>query len=167
MFRALILAFIITFSALNSSAQTLGGQFKDWAFFTTKEDGKKVCYITSNPTRKTGTYKIRGDVYMIVTYRGQGSTPEVATDTGFTYKKGSNVSFVIDGKKQFTLLNSPQTPQMAWTKDEQTDRTVIDAMKNGGRVVVKGTSYKGTTAQDTYSLRGFSAAYNKMVAACN
>ena len=163
---ALVSTLVITLAATSAFSQSLGGQYKDWAFFTSKEDGNKVCYITSNPTRKTGTYKIRGDVYMIVTYRGSGSIPEVSIDTGFPYKNGSNVDFVIDGKKQFTFFTSGQTPQMAWAKDSQADRTVIDAMKRGSRVNTKGTSARGTVAQDTYSLKGFSAAYDKMIAAC-
>ncbi len=166
MFRVLSLFLVLTFTSIPAFSQTLTGQYKDWATFTAQEDGRKVCYITSNPTRKTGTYRIRGDVYMIVTYRGAGTVPEVSIDTGFPYKIGSTVSFIIDGRKQFSFFTSAETPQMAWAKDSQADRTVIDAMKRGGRVTTKGTSTRGTTAQDTYSLRGFSAAYDKMVASC-
>lgn len=167
MFRGLILVLSITILfPYQAFSQTLSGEFKDWVLFTSREEGKKVCYITSNPTRKTGTYKIRGDVYMIVTYRGTGSIPEVSIDTGFPYKSGSEVAFIIDGRKQFTFFTSAQTPQMSWAKDAQADRTVIEAMKRGGRVTTKGTSTRGTTAQDTYSLKGFSAAYSKMLASC-
>ncbi len=166
MLRPLILTLAILLLAPATFAQTLGGTFKNWAFFTSTEDGRKVCYITSNPIRKTGTYRIRGDVYMIITYRGAGSTPEVSIDTGFPYKSGSEVDFVIDGRKSFKFFTSAQTPQMAWAKDEQADRTIIEAMKRGGRVNTKGTSTRGTVAQDTYSLSGISAAYSKMVAAC-
>ncbi len=156
---------VLIASISSANAQSLQGEFKDWAVFTATEAGNKVCYITSNPTKKTGNYRVRGDVYMLVTYRQLG-TPEVSIDTGFPYKKGSEVSFVIDGAKTFKFFTSPQTPQMAWAKDEQMDRTVIESMKRGGRVTTKGTSARGTYAQDTYSLKGFTAAYNKMVALC-
>ncbi len=160
-----IAAVLLASSSLPANAQEIKGEFKDWAVFTATESGNRVCYITSNPTKKTGNYRIRGDVYMLVTYRQLG-TPEVSIDTGFPYKRSSEVAFVIDGIKTFKFFTSAQTPQMAWAKDEQMDRTVIEAMKRGGRVSTKGTSERGTYAQDTYSLKGFTAAYNKMVALC-
>lgn len=166
MIRVLVLSLAIILMATPSFAQTFKGEFNDWALFTTTEGDTKVCYITSNPTRKTGNYRVRGDVYMLVTYRGPLSKPEVSIDTGFPYRKGSEVDFSIDGRKNFKFFTSAQTPQMAWAKDEQMDRTVIDAMKRGGRVTTKGTSQRGTYAQDTYSLKGFTAAYDKMVATC-
>jgi hypothetical protein len=166
MFRTLVLTISILFFAGIASAQVFQGEFKDWGFFTSKENGKKICYITSSPVKKTGTYKIRGQVYLIVTYRGKGTVPEVGVDTGYTYKSDTDADFIVDGRKQFSFFTSSKTPQMSWAKDEQADRTVIAALKNGGRVTVKGTSNRGSTSQDTYSLKGFGAAYDKMIAAC-
>lgn len=165
MLRKLLVLSAVLFTSLASNAQELKGEFKDWAVFAATENGRKVCYATTNASRKTGNYRIRGDVYMLVTYRSLG-TPEVSIDTGFPYKRGSEVTFTINGSKTFKFFTSPQTPQMAWAKDEQMDRTVIEAMKRGANVVTKGTSERGTYAQDTYSLRGFTAAYNKMVGLC-
>jgi invasion protein IalB len=166
MFRTLIIAVSILFFAGIASAQTFQGEFKDWGLFTSKEAGKKICYITSSPSKKSGTYKIRGQVYTIVTYRGKGTTPEVGIDTGYEYKKDSDVEFNVDGKKKFSFFTSPQTPQMSWAKDEQADKAVIAALKNGRKVTVKGVSNRNSTSLDTYSLRGFGAAYDKMISTC-
>ncbi len=162
----LALVLVLLAMPFGANAQTLVGEFNDWALFTSSEGGNKVCYITSNATKKTGNYKRRGDVYMIVTARSGSSAPEVSVDIGFPYRTGSELSFIVDGSKKFSLFTSAQTPQMAWAKDQQSDRTIIDALRRGGRVVTKGTSQRGTYAQDTFSLKGFTAAYNKMVASC-
>jgi uncharacterized protein YuzE len=55
----------------------------------------------------------------------------------------------------------------AWTKDETEDRALIDVMKSGETMVIEGESIKNTTSTDTYSLLGFTKAYNAMVAACS
>ena len=43
---------------------------------------------------------------------------------------------------------------------------VVDAMIRGARLVVKGTSSRGTKTTDTYSLKGFSAAFKAIGKAC-
>lgn len=156
---------ILLFSS-SVSAQSMKGQYKQWALFTTMEGKNKVCYITSSPTKKSGTYKKRGDVYILVTYRGKESNPEVSVDGGFSYKDGSEVDFVIDNKKSYKFFTSNETPEMAWAQDEQVDKDVIEAMKNGKKIVAKATSTKNTNSEDTYSLSGFTAAYKKMMENC-
>ena len=43
---------------------------------------------------------------------------------------------------------------------------VVDAMKKGERLIIEGTSSKGTLTKDTYSLKGFSAAYRAISSKC-
>ncbi len=170
MFRApyiiMALLSLTLFSGGMAYAQILNGKFKNWALFTTKEGSKNVCYITSNPIKKTGDYKHRGDVYIIVTYRGAGTTPEVSVSSGFPFKKDAEVSFAVDKKPVMMLFTSEETPEMAWAKSEKDDTTLVGMMKNGNNVIVNEVSSKGTKAQDTYSLNGFTDSYNKMISNC-
>jgi len=43
---------------------------------------------------------------------------------------------------------------------------LVGAMKAGIEMTIRGTSARGTETLDTYSLRGFTAAYNEAVTAC-
>ena len=43
---------------------------------------------------------------------------------------------------------------------------MIAAMKRGSQLKVRGTSTRDTYSLDTYSLLGFTAAYNAMLNAC-
>ena len=90
-------------------------------------------------------------------------TDEVSVQPGYTYLEGSSVDLAV-GQNQFTLFTRGAH---AWTKDETEDRTLIDVMKRGENMVIKGESIKNTTSTDTYSLLGFTKAYNAMVAACS
>ena len=52
----------------------------------------------------------------------------------------------------------------AWTKDK--DKEVIFAMKKGISMIIKGYSLRGTLTTDTYTLKGFTAAFNKLSSDC-
>ena len=43
---------------------------------------------------------------------------------------------------------------------------LVDAMKKGQRMIVRGVSSKGTETKDTYSLSGFMSAYKAINAKC-
>ena len=54
----------------------------------------------------------------------------------------------------------------AWAKDADDRQALVDAMRKGTSLVVQGTSARGTETTDTYSLMGFSKAYEAIGAAC-
>jgi hypothetical protein len=54
----------------------------------------------------------------------------------------------------------------AWAKDKQADDALVKAMIKGLDMVVKGTSSRGTETIDTYSLSGFTKAYEAIGKAC-
>lgn len=140
------------------------GSYTDWNVWELDESGQKICYIVSEPKKQAGSYTRRGKPAILVTRRPTPKvTDEVSIQPGYTYLEGSSVSLAV-GQNQFTLFTRGAH---AWTKDETEDRTLIDVMKSGESMVVQGESIKNTTSTDTYSLLGFTKAYNAMVAACS
>ncbi len=158
------LASTLTFS--NVAAQTLDGEHKNWSVFSLKQDGKKICYITSTPIKEAGNFTRRSEPYLLVTYRGNNIS-EVSASSGYPYKQKSNVSIDIDGKTKETLFTSAETPKIAWAKDEKSDAKLVLSMRKGSNLVVSGTSTKGTYSKDTFSLMGFSAALKRMKSLCS
>ena len=67
------------------------------------------------------------------------------------------------GSKQFTLFTQND---MAWAVDDKTDRDIAKAIRGGSKMVVKGTSSRGTKTTDTFSLRGSSAAHDAISREC-
>ena len=53
----------------------------------------------------------------------------------------------------------------AWV-DTGNDKKIVAAMKAGQSLKVKGTSWRGTQTEDTYSLSGISAALAAIDKAC-
>jgi hypothetical protein len=139
------------------------GDFGDWSSFQFTENGNKACYMASQPKKAEGDYKKRGDVYAIVTHRpGEKLRDEVSILAGYAYKEGSTVNVTIGGQA-FELFTQGDG---AWAKDKQADETLVQAMIKGSTMIAKGTSSRGTTTTDTYSLSGFTKAYAAIGKAC-
>lgn len=155
----IVLSLFLTASA---QAQTLQGTYGDWKVFTHTENGRKLCYIASTPKKKTGNYTKRGEPFVLVTHRSP-VIDEVSVSSGFPYKKGSEVAVAVD-KLPHALFTEGER---AWAYDEKGDAQLVRHMAGGARLVIKGVSEKGTKAEDTYSLDGFTKARRTMKTLCN
>ncbi|MGH6962708.1 MAG: invasion associated locus B family protein [Dongiaceae bacterium] len=152
-------------SATTASAQNPKsiGSFGNWQALTFDEEGKQGCYVISEPDRKEGAYSSRGKVYALVTHRPEDKQVDVVTIiAGYTFKDSSEVTVEI-GDAKFALFTSEGT---AWAPDEEGDHNLVEAMKQGTGMVVRGVSSRGTETTDTYSLTGFTKAYNAIRQAC-
>jgi hypothetical protein len=158
-----VVAIGIAMAAASSfAAQQTLGSFQDWTAFSDGSE-RRMCYIGSVPKKKEGNYTVRGETYVLATHRpGEKVFGEVSVEAGYTYKSGSEVEVNVDGQifKLFTQGGN------AWAYDEKADRALVEAMRAGRQMVVKGTSTRGTLTTDTYSLAGFSAALQSIDNAC-
>ncbi|MEP3248159.1 MAG: invasion associated locus B family protein [Sneathiella sp.] len=150
-------------SAASSDPRALG-TFKDWQAYTWLENGKKVCYILSRPNKSLPQNVKRGDIYLMVTYRPKTrSKEEVSHVTGYTYKNKSTVDITI-GNRKFKLATDAD---VAWVPEGESDAKLINAMRGGSKLVIKGRSSRGTLTTDSYSLQGFTAAHKQIRKSCS
>lgn len=159
-----LLVFSVFPAALSRAANIeLVGEYGHWSAYTFMEDGNRVCYMASQPVKAEGKYTKRGDIFALVTHRpAEGTRNVFSYITGYTYKPGSDVTVKIEGKS-FTLLTQDDT---AWTPDQESDEALSAAIRKGSRMVVKGTSSRGTLTTDTFSLKGSGAAYEAINQKC-
>ena len=137
--------------------------FGDWSAFAVKDGGKAVCYVGSEPQKAVGKYTKRGDPLILVTHGpGKKSIGVFSLRAGYTYKAGSEVDLVIGGFTQKLFTDGGH----AWAYDTKADRALVRAMKSGSSLIAKGSSSRGTVTTDTYSLKGFTAAYGAASKAC-
>lgn len=161
-----IIFLIVTIFPTISYAEKVESNFDDWNVYSVMQDGEKICYLTSYPKKKTGNYKKRGNPYFLVTYRGNGIS-EVSVYSGYPYKSKSMVELDIDDKHKHELFTSQETPKMAWAKDAEEDKTIILEMKKGIKLQAKAYSRLNSYSLDSYSLRGFTKAFDKMKELCS
>ena len=130
-----------------------------WSFVKTDE----YCYIGSLAIdTDLAPEKTRGEFYILV-YKNIGN-PEtvIQIEAGYDYKIGSEINISID-KGSYNFYTTKDLPGAAWTKK---DDVVIFAMKKGLELIVTGESSRGTITNDTYTLKGFTASYNKLINDC-
>ena len=141
------------------------GNYEDWdAFYWDMKEGK-VCAIVSSPLKEEGNYKKRGKVYSQVSKNaGQSTEGVVSFQAGYTFKDKSEIKVNIDKKNKLILQ---PLGRVAWTSTTEEDVKLIKFMKLGNEMIVEGVSSRGTNTKDTYSLKGFSAAYKAMSKVCN
>lgn len=137
--------------------------FKDWSLYVHQDKNGKLCYIASVPTKQEGTFSKRGQpAVMVAKLPSAPPNEQVSVQPGYSYKASSDVAFAVDGTK-FSLFTQGEH---AWAKTSADDKALIEAMRKGSSLKVSGTSTRDTTSTDTYSLTGFTAAYNAMRDKC-
>ena len=153
-----------SFNTFAMEAPKLIGDYNDWSAYTYKEGNAIVCYMASSPKRDEGRYTKRGDIYAVVTHRPQDNSFDVVNFVaGYTLKSNSKLTVKI-GKETFT--NFFVQDDKAWTINDAEDEKLVKAMFRGERMIVEGTSNRGTQTKDTYSLKGFARAYKAINAKC-
>lgn len=164
----LVAAFIVCFplrSGAEEAPPKLIDNFTDWMLYSFQNEQGQVCYIASLPTKEDGNYTRRGPAAVLVAklpLPSPGENEQVSVQPGYSYLKGSSVDVTV-GDQKFSLFTDGEH---AWANTPDDDQKLIAAMRRGAEMQVKGTSIKETFSLDTYSLRGFTAAYNAMKDTC-
>ena len=126
-----------------------------WSF---KKVNGIACSIFQIPVSEKGDYSKRGTVLFYVFK--EGNAEYLRIDAGYPYDPNKYVKVSIDGNNyQFFGENDS-----AWSMKD--DRIIIDAMKAGKGMTVVGYSQRGTETTDTYTLIGFTKAYEALQKDC-
>ena len=121
------------------------------------------CFIGSLPiSSDIPVGKKRGKTYVLVYRINRNPDAIVQIEAGYPYDQNKIVEVKID-KTLYKFSSEEETPETAWT-DKDTE--VIYAMKKGLELSIFGISTRGTKTIDTYTLNGFTSAYNKLINDC-
>ena len=158
-----LLAVVAYVTEAVAAQPSLIGEYGDWTAYYYRDSAGPVCYMDSTPKKDEGKYSKRGDIYVVVTHRpNEKSFDVVNVNAGYPYKKNSEAEIKI-GARTFNLFTNADK---AWAMTTEKDKEIVAAMKKGSRMIVNGTSAKGTKTKDTYSLNGFSSAYKRISNKC-
>jgi len=135
------------------------GQFDDWIAATHEEGGQTTCYAFVRAGNSVPVLAGRGDVVLTVTERPTGRD-WVAISAGFTYPRNATVTMQVDT----TGLDFYTAPSSAFARD---GRSAVVAFQRGAQALARSPGPRdGQTVVDTFSLKGFSAAYAAISKAC-
>lgn len=163
--RPLLLIALAALVAVPAAAQQRGGaqpsprrlgDFQDWTAAVHTEGGQKVCYAF---TRAQRTDPPRNGVILTVTHRSSGRD-QVALNAGYSYPRNAAVTVTV-GQTQLAFYTGGTS---AFARD---GRASVAAFRAGRTAVSRGPrSGGGGTATDSFSLIGFTAAYEAISEEC-
>ncbi len=130
------------------------GKFDDWTAATHQEAGQKVCYAFTRAQTAGG----KSNAIMTVTQRAAGRDA-VAIDAGYLFPPNAAVSVQVDA----VALEFYTAQRNAFARD---GKAAVAAFQKGSRAVTKGPGAKDGQVSDTFSMKGFSAAYAAIVKEC-
>ena len=149
--------------ALAQSAKFLE-QFGDWSSYIRETNNSKICFAASQPKDWEPKRVKRGQiVFYLTTWKADDIKNQVSVKIGYPFKEGSKVSAII-GPEKFSLITREDKAFIENTDDEA---KLIEAMKKGAKMIVKGTSKRGTLTTDIYSLSGITKALKHVAKSCS
>ncbi len=177
MFKKIVLLTTLTMTGLTMTGLPLAAQElamvdseTDWSVYVA--DSPKECFIISKPTtwsaQRDGQAVTvrRGDIrFYISIIPGEQITNEPAFLAGYPLKQDVPLEIKIKDTTVALYPNAEINPEYAWPRPED-DSGLLAAMRGGAEAIIVGQSARGTITTDTFSLIGFTAAFEKAKELC-
>lgn len=151
--------------AAASEQPKLLGQYGEWGAYTASPGGKKICFALAKPgsSQTNPANRPREPAYLFISTRpAEKVKEEVSTIIGYTFKPNSETTAAI-GPTTFSMYTQEDG---AWVKNAADESKMVEAMRKGADLVVKGESNRGTKTTDTFSLKGLAQALDKVAQEC-
>jgi len=139
------------------------GAFGDWEAYKGTDARGAVCYVISAPKTKEPVAAKRGQIHFLVSnWPGSNVANEPSIMIGYPFKDGTTATVEV-GADTFEFFTKEDG---AWLNSAPDEARLVAAMRASGELTVKGMSRRGTLTTDTYSLKGISAALDKLAEGC-
>ena len=144
---------------------TLLGQYADWGAYTASPDGGKVCFALAKPKSSTTNpaNRKRDPTYVFIATRPSEKVHnEVSVIIGYQFRPESDATAEI-GSTRYSMYTQHDG---AWIKNVSEESRLLDAMRKGSELTVKGVSSRNTQSIDVYSLKGIGQAVDRASQEC-
>ena len=157
------ICFSLLFGGQSFAAIKVVGKFKNWESHFTQEGKELVCFALSQPIKKEPQNLNRAEARIFVTFRTKGNIQDEASVTGgYPYKKDAKIDVSIEDVN----FKFESSENFAWLATKDQEIKLINLMKKKNDAKVIGISARGNKTTDTYSLLGFTDAYNSAKNKC-
>lgn len=144
---------------------TLLAQYDAWGAYTATPNGKKVCFALARPATASTVppNRPRDPAWMFISSRpAEKVKDEVSVIFGYGLKPNADANIEVQGGSYAMTTQADG----AWVKNPAEETKLVETMRKGRDLTVKGTSAKGTVSTDVYSLKGLSQALDKIGQEC-
>ncbi|CAD5282996.1 conserved exported hypothetical protein [Bosea sp. 62] len=134
-----------------------------WQAFSSQQGRTKICYALSKAeTRTPANLKDVEGLLFISSRPGEGVRNEISLVMNFDLKEDVEHQAII-GAERFALVAKGQN---VWLKNPAEEGRMLDALRKGAGLEIKGTSKRGNATSDKYSLAGISQIVKRAEDAC-
>jgi len=151
--------------AVGGVQPTLLGTYGDWGAYAASPGGKKICFALAKPGKSETVppNRPRDPAYLFISSRpAEKVKDEVSIIIGYGFKPNSDATIELGGASYDMYTQGDG----AWIKNAAEEPRLVDAMRKGTDLTVKGESARGTATTDVYSLKGLSQALDKVGEEC-
>ncbi len=164
---ATLFALALVFSApALAQAQTdpqFRGEYTDWRVFTRETEQGRVCYALSRPTDSAPRNHEHGNVYFLVSSWQSGIVEEQPSLlVGYELRPSSPPEIRIGSSSYDMFVDG----QESFLDDLDDEARAIRSMERGSVMRVTGTTSEGVATAYEFSLRGVTAAIQRVGALC-
>ena len=152
-------------AAAGGAEPQLLGQYGTWGAYAATPSGKRVCFALAKPasSKTNPPNRPRDPAYAFVSTRpAEKVVNEVSIMIGYQLKPGSESTLEVGGASYAMYTQGDGL----WIKNAAEEERMVDAMRKGADVTVKGVSAKGTETTDIFSLKGLSQALDRIAQDC-
>jgi invasion protein IalB len=149
----------------NDTQPTLLGQYGDWGAYSAAPGGSKTCFALAKPkvAKTDPPGRKRDQAYVFVSTRpAENVKDEVSVIVGYPFKASSDATAEI-GSVKFEMYTQNDG---AWIKNVAEEARMVEAMRKGAELVIRGTSGRGAKSTDQYSLKGLTEALARVEQEC-
>jgi hypothetical protein len=134
-----------------------------WQAFSSQQGRSKICYALSKAeSRSPANLKDVEGLLFISSRPGEGVRNEISLVMNFDLKEDVEHQAII-GSDRFALVAKGQN---VWLKNPAEEGRMLDALRKGSGLEIKGTSKRGNPTSDKYSLAGISQIVKRAEDAC-
>lgn len=152
-------------SAAAQSAAQLLGEFGNWGAYTASPNGRKVCFALAKPASSDTVPpgRPRDPAWLFVSTRpAEKVREEVSVIIGYPFKANTDATIEI-GSTNFAMYTQNDG---AWVKNAAEEARLVDALRKGQEVTVRGESGRGTKTIDKFPLKGVVQALDRAAQEC-
>lgn len=159
---AAVVAFLLVASAAAHADQKILLETGAWRAVEATQGGERVCFVIASPaTRAPADLKRDPGNLFVTTKTAREGGSEVSIRFGYRLAPGGH-TMTIDGRA-FPLMPQGET---AWLQSAGDEKTALSLFRSGRDVQISARSARGNPTVDTYSLIGFSAAFDALARQC-
>jgi invasion protein IalB len=137
--------------------------YRDWSVFVRDGDGEKICFAATEAKDKSPKSVTHGDVFFLVaSWKSGAATEQPSLMTGYTLNAKPEPNLRIGSDKWDMYASDNEAFIEAASEEER----LIRAMRRGADMRVSAVSQRGTATSYVISLRGISAALDRVKAEC-